>query len=243
NLNDTNSVNGLPGQDQLAWAEVMVRDLQDSSRDRTFYLSASDDPFGISTVADELATGLADSIANGAPEPVPATDPVGTGDFGDTSGDGCAGIVFGGLTSGCDDTNGDFIPDDLEGIDSRWGYVHGQICVDDNGDIAHLGECNSAIGDPNSYSTVNQNLGANEVAFAIFNDELSELVNDDTNGYDVLSARILLSRIDNGFEQAFIRGVMFPPDDNGMPEPLTLGLVGIGFLGAGFARRRRQAAR
>ena len=211
NLNDTNSDPLLDGQDQLAWAKVEVIDDDGIAPTMTYYFSAQDDRLGVTPGTDEHAIGLADSIAMGGPEADPSVDPAGTGSTGD-----------------------------LSTIDSRWGYVYGEVCIDTGtGLLVRFGKCEA--GDPAGSTTVNQNLGADEAAFAVFNKELSDKITDPTTPYDTLRADIRISRIDNGYEQIFIkRGVVEFADDGGeVPTPLTLTLLGPLLVGFGLVARRR----
>jgi hypothetical protein len=171
-----------------------------------YFLSAADNQLGVFTPEDEHAEGLAQSIANGAPEPDPAIDPAGTG------------------------------VGSLADLDPRWAYAPGRVCAF-NGAIIRLGPCTGA--DPAGATTVNQNLGQDEAAFAIYNSDLSARINDVNTGYDVISSRILLSRIDNGYEQAFVLPGSIIPQDVPVPEPAPLGLIGAGFIALALVRRRR----
>jgi hypothetical protein len=138
------------------------------------------------------------------------------------------------------DANGGPAPDPADVSDIRWATVHGRICVDTgSGTLIHLGGCTAA--DVNG-TTINQNLGANDAAFAAFNKELSDIVNDENSGYDVLQADFRLAKINNGAEQVFIKAsTVTPPPDIEVPEPTTLAAFGMGLVGlAGLLRRRRR---
>jgi PEP-CTERM motif len=129
-------------------------------------------------------------------------------------------------------------PDPVDVNDIRWATVHGRICVDtSSGSLIHLGGCTA--NDANG-TTINQNLGANDAAFAAFNEELSDLVNDENSGYDVLQADFRVAKINNGFEQVFIKASTVTPPDTEVPEPATLAMFGLGLASLGFAARRRR---
>lgn len=77
NLNETDNVEGLDGQDMLGWGAVTVIDEDGILPTLTFFLSAADDPL---TASDEHADGLTASMSLGGPEPDPSINPTGTGD-------------------------------------------------------------------------------------------------------------------------------------------------------------------
>lgn len=127
------------------------------------------------------------------------------------------------------------VDDILPTANDLWAHVHGEICVDPTdtaNPFRHFGECTA--GDPAAWQDVNQNLGANQAAFALYNETLSDLIL--SSDYDLVSVDLRMSHIDNGYEQLFIL-----PGTVGITiaEPATLGMIGLGLIGLGFAARRR----
>jgi hypothetical protein len=117
----------------------------------------------------------------------------------------------------------------------KWAYIHGQICMDTSGAVLHFGACSQADG-PNA-TTVDQNLGASNAAFALYSDALQQwLLSGD---YDKMSVDMRMAALDNGYEQLIIGAL-------NIPEPITLMMFGAGLLGltafAGLRRRRAKAA-
>jgi hypothetical protein len=124
-------------------------------------------------------------------------------------------------------------PDLTDLSDPNWVYVHGTICESATAGFLGFGPCTDAqvnLGGRN----VNQNLGANEAAYAIFNQQLSDLVL--TSDYDYLRVEGALAAINNGYEQIF--SALTPVGQ--VPEPGTIALLGVGLLGMGYFGVRRQ---
>lgn len=113
--------------------------------------------------------------------------------------------------------------------DDMWAYTHGEICVSTvDGTVLALSSC-SFVGNPANGVTVNQNLGANAAAFALWNEEL----NDDlySGKYDMLSVDMRMSHIENGYEQLFIRAANVSDGTviiNEVPSPSSLFLIFVG---------------
>lgn len=128
---------------------------------------------------------------------------------------------------------------DLPTDNVDWGHIHGEICVAGGGtpQLLHLGACTGADA---GGVTIKQNLGADRTAFALTNDELNDLIYSST--YNFMRVELGLADMSNGYEQLFIfgSGNRITPDP--VSEPAAIGLLGLGALGIGFARRRKQVA-
>lgn len=124
-------------------------------------------------------------------------------------------------------------PNGYASMDPRLAYVHGRICVDSaNGDFLGFGTCAflSISGD-----TINQNLGANSVAFGAVNLDLANLIAGASTDYTLMDVSVWIGGQSDGFEQAFIVSV-----DRRIPEPSMLVVFGFGLAGLVFMRRRRK---
>jgi hypothetical protein len=138
-------------------------------------------------------------------------------------------------------------PDPITGLpasgDTNWAYVHGAITVDKTtGTFIHFGPPTAADG--NNAVAVNQNLGANQAAFAMYNPQLSGLVTGAIpNTYTTMTVDVELSGLDNGYEQLFILPTQVAPGAV-TPEPASLvvwGVLGAVMIGVPIWRRRRQS--
>jgi hypothetical protein len=130
-----------------------------------------------------------------------------------------------------------------------------------NGRVCLAGAPGSPIVDCSTPGAVayNLNLGANEVAYAVYFPELQAYLNmAGFGGYDVMQVDFRMgcnsaqvaggtceagSVLNNGFEQLFISRANIATNGNHVPEPSILALFGLGMLGlwgsARMAGRRR----
>ncbi|MBL4895065.1 MAG: hypothetical protein JKY59_09415 [Emcibacter sp.] len=116
------------------------------------------------------------------------------------SGDNVADVSF--LLSG--DFGGAGVDDSIDGGYDDWVYAFGTICASSDASVVyHGGPCTTAE-KAGGAADINQNLGANAAAFAIFNQDLNDLILDGNSGYTALSIDARLYSINNGYEQAFI---------------------------------------
>ncbi|HEY2009871.1 MAG TPA: PEP-CTERM sorting domain-containing protein [Rhizomicrobium sp.] len=119
--------------------------------------------------------------------------------------------------------------------DPRWTYVHGDICI--NGTVfVHYGSCTNA--DAAGTQSVNQDLGANQAAFAGYSLSLDSLLFNPLYAGDTLQLDWEMADQDNGYEQLFILAGGAPAQ---IPEPLTISLFGVGIVGAATLFRRKKA--
>lgn len=120
--------------------------------------------------------------------------------------------------------------------DPNWVYVHGTICISATAGFLGFGPCTAAQTTAGG-KNIDQNLGANVAAFAIFNADLSANVLN--SGYDIIRGEWEFAALNNGFEQFF--SGLTPVGRQKVPEPASIALLGLGLLGVAFSRRRRQS--
>lgn len=121
-----------------------------------------------------------------------------------------------------------------DATDPNWVYVHGTICVSATAGFLGFGECSAdqiAAGGVD----VNQNLGENTSAFAIYNEELSNLVLN--SGYDFINGEWMFDFINNGPEEIFSA---LQQVGQQVPEPGTLLLFGMGLTSLVLLRSRKN---
>jgi len=155
-------------------------------------------------------------------------------------GNACNGVIGLPGSTNCDPTqayaqnnaNNTILP--VDPLHDEWAYIHGQICVSDQGAVLGFGSCQSLGIQGN---TVDQNLGANDAAFALYSDPLNTLLHSGL--YDVMSVDLRMAALDNGYEQLLIYSSNAIPQQ--VPEPLTLTIFGAGLAGVALWRRRRRA--
>jgi hypothetical protein len=129
--------------------------------------------------------------------------------------------------------NQNILPNDPD--HDEWAYIHGQVCMSPQGAIVGFGACAQ---NDHTNTTVNQNLSANNAAFALYSELLQQALM--SGDYDKMSVDFRMAALTNGYEQLLIFAA------TSIPEPLTIFMFGAGLLGltgfAGLRRRKLKAA-
>ncbi|HMW18991.1 MAG TPA: PEP-CTERM sorting domain-containing protein [Accumulibacter sp.] len=124
--------------------------------------------------------------------------------------------------------------------DPRWTYANNTLCAVQAApnvpQFLHFGPCTAS--DPANAKNIDQSLGANAAAFAVYNQELSDAVMNPNSGYQTIHIRYIFGQENNGYEQLFNAQTQV---GNQVPEPGMLGLLGIGLAGLPLVRRRRKS--
>jgi hypothetical protein len=103
--------------------------------------------------------------------------------------------------------------------------------------VTALGQFNSNIG------TINHNLGANDVAYAVFSRELNQIIKTaGFEGYTVMQVSLDMIDLNSGYEQLFISPttVNVPAVVTPVPEPMTATMGLLGMAGVALSLRRRR---
>lgn len=143
----------------------------------------------------------------------------------------------------------DYDPNVGDPADPQWVYVHGTICASEVNGVPNFlgfGPCDDTQKAAGGHD-LNQNLGANQAAFAIYNQALSDLIMDPNSGYTEFSLRYIFGQGNNGYEQLFSLATNVinecPLNDPtcfpGVPEPGSIALTGLALLSLVAVRRRR----
>ena len=125
----------------------------------------------------------------------------------------------------------------FDNTDPKWAYVHGAIAVDPvTGFFVDYGPGGPGL------DTINQNLGADQAAFALYNPLLSSLIKN-SDMYDRISWDIKFSGLNNGYEQVFVLATTVGgPPPPPIPEPASVvcwALLGCCVMGAPLYRKVR----
>ncbi|MCB1894820.1 MAG: PEP-CTERM sorting domain-containing protein [Rhodocyclaceae bacterium] len=130
-------------------------------------------------------------------------------------------------------TNDDFFDPNYDF--GPWVYVHAGICADGNGNFLGFPDTNGQCA---AGSVRNQNnLGQNAAAFMVHNPDLDAALLSGT--WEAMQVTWEMAYLNGGGETAWIMPVDFNQE---LPEPSILGLIALGLIGAGAARRRSAKA-
>jgi len=238
NLNQVNS-GDAENQQLFVWAQVVVKDAAGNVVSPYFYLSAENNNTGLANFG---IPGGDPTTFVGTQTAATNTYPLGSDASGFPSGIPCDN----GVDPSCG-TSGQFMV-----------QAQGQVCLDGPVGVGVPVPCSGPhVGNP-----INQNLGADDVAFADFLPELDALLAslDPTDVIQIdlrmgcnpaqvgpflgtpsaqngLTACPLGSPLNNGFEQVFIIAGSVP---GSVPEPSTLLVFAFGLIALGAYSRRRH---
>ena len=224
NHNQVNS-GAATNQNLFIWAQLALVDDQGVLDPLYFYVTSIPNTTGLSNFGDP---GFDPTGYSGPQTAATNTYP---------SGSDAAGFPTGGLGTGTGSGDADFFV-----------LARGQVCLDGPVGVGQPQPC-----DGTEVATVNHNLGADHVAYAVIFPEIQAFLDSSGfGGYDVLQADIRMgcnsaqitggvcpvgSVLNNGFEQAFI-GVA---ETIRVPEPAPLALIGLALAAMwGFRARRRK---
>lgn len=226
-LNDTGNAGTLEGQDLLAWAQVTLTDTDSCTIDEGVVVPGS-------CTVTQTFTFSGNNFMGGLYDGDPLLEPV-ADLFRDVQIDG----VGPGVPEVPGEEHGKWTGTDiLQNEDDLWAHVHSEVCVEQAAGptqgAVYPGECTDS-GFING-KTVNQALGADEAGFAVFNQELSDLVFDPDSIWDVLTVDLRHAYLNNGGEQLWFAGATRQK----VPEPSSIVLFGLGLSVLGLSRRRRQ---
>ena len=114
--------------------------------------------------------------------------------------------------------------------------ANGTICV--TNDPSHTAVAFNVQQCPAGTTLINNNLGSNKVEFILGIPELNAKLEEYlAQGYNRVSFEILFTNQNDGFEDVFI---LAGAPRTTVPEPGTMLLLGLGFLGLGLAVNRRR---